>query len=831
MLIKRLSFCLVLLLCLCGTLSTLNAQDSNTKFPKISMVSYMGWLPTSYNSSGIGHPTDFPVMSLLEKDGSIPNQDRRNLVAYGNELKLLADHGWDCMLADFLFFEESHFNRQIGITRGMLNAADDFNLRESFKIAPFFETKGGKSGKDPAFLASGLIQYLKEVGNHPRHLKIDGRPVLMFYGGDARKAEDWKTVIDLVHAQGYKPFWIYEHGGLLPALYGRFKPEETAGFGGLFDGAYNFGASGLEAATGMVTSLRKAYANDKTGRYVGGTIWPGYLSDRANNRNFISPRHTEFLRTVWEKTLTQKPDFLQWSTWNDYHESTSLSCTYSQLTSRMEISQRYLARYFDRAIPASDDGLPQSVLSYRKTLSSYEPVRVEFLPLPTSNVTGKARLMVSLHDGAGKIIATQHSDWLDLAAMSPWLWTYENGINRGDSCVIRVRASLELADGKRLDFANLPDIAVVRGVSYTDQLYYNVPLHRMADSSRSLRMLVNGIDGADGKAAMHEGVRVIDYKLTGDAGKAEVTSMCNGHLLRFLAPLDVTGAEAVSPGQGDRPIVLRKRDANVSGAYCDWRKPMSRDGEDYYAALVQFADGKWAYSPTVWSTPSTDYDDTSVLWSFVPQGKNQTSFEDWSGHEAPAVLMGQGKLAFDAQANNLSWLKLDGKQVLSAPLSYAPNGPMSVDVIIKPKSADRTNVICYQRGAQMSLIIRPDGLLEARRLPANRSHPDPLVKINSQSRLLAGQAYHVVVTYDGAKLSMYLNGQLQSQRPCDGTRSTERCTIGGNIVDGVSKEIDDIEVSGGFEGNMLRMHVITGAWTPQQVQQRFERAQLLGLWK
>ena len=827
MFFNRLSICLCILIGFAAAITNINAQP-DTKFPKTTMVSYMGWLPTSYNSSGISHPTDFPVMSLLDRDGSVPPQSKRGMVAYGNELKLLSDHGWDCMLADFLFFDESHIKRQIGTTRAMLNAVDYFELPQNFTIATFFETKGGKSGRDPQFLADGLIQYLKEVGDHPRHLKINGRPVMLFYSGDARKAEDWKIVIDKIHAAGFNPFMIYEHGGLMPALYGRFDPSKKTGLGELFDGSYNFGASGLEAATNMITSLRKAYPNDKAGQYVGGTIWPGYLSDRANNRNFISPRHTEFLRSVWEKTLIQKPDFLQWSTWNDYHEATSLSCTYSQLTSRMQISQRYLARYHNKPIPASEDGKPQSVLSYRKTLSSHEPVIVEFLPLPASNVSGKAKLTVTLLGGDNKVLAKQSSEALDLSVMSPWNWTFEQGADRSHSRVIRVRAMLELSDGKQIDYANLPDIAVVHGVSYTDQLYYNVPLHQLADNSRSLRILVNGVDGADGNPALHEGVRVIDYTVAADhADKAQVSAMRNGHILRFMAPLDYDGAYSVSPGQGDRPIVLRKRQENTTSGYCDWRKPKTRDGEDYYAAVVQFADGKWAYSPTVWTVPSTDYDQTSVLWSFVPQSKNVVGFPDLSGHEVSTQLRGEGELSFDRLSNNLAMLKLNGKQILSAPLDYAPNGPMSVDVVFSPSSVDRTSVICYQRGAQLSLVIRPDGLLEARRLPEKRAHPNPHVKVISQSKLQAGNFYNVVVTYDGTKLSMYLNGQLQSQRPCVGTRSSERCTIGGNIVDGASKEVDDIQVEGGFAGHLLRMHVIAGAWSAEEIKQRYTRMMLM----
>ncbi|MBL4702352.1 MAG: hypothetical protein JKX85_13945 [Phycisphaeraceae bacterium] len=188
-------------------------------------------------------------------------------------------------------------------------------------------------------------------------------------------------------------------------------------------------------------------------------------------------------------------------------------------------------------------------------------------------------------------------------------------------------------------------------------------------------------------------------------------------------------------------------------------------------------------------------------------------------------------MTFDVLPGNGRMLKFNGKQILQTQLDYAPNGPMSVDVVIRPQKVGQTSVICYQRGAQVSLIIRPDGLLEARRLPELRSHPNPHVTVQSQSRLELGHFYHVITTYDGKVLSLYLNGQLQSQSPCIGTRSTERCLVGGNIVDGASKDIDELEIDGGFVGQMLRMHVIAGAWTPPQVKQRYERAKLLPFWK
>ena len=134
----RFRFSILTVICLfLSGLSTSKTFAQAKEYPTHTMVSYLGWLPSSFNSQGIGHPTDFPVMSLLDRDGNVVSPENRNLIGVGQELKILSDHGWDCMLADFLFFTESHIKRHIGLTRRMLNAADLFELPEHFKIAPF----------------------------------------------------------------------------------------------------------------------------------------------------------------------------------------------------------------------------------------------------------------------------------------------------------------------------------------------------------------------------------------------------------------------------------------------------------------------------------------------------------------------------------------------------------------------------------------------------------------------------------------------------------------------------------------------------------------------
>ena len=61
------------------------------------------------------------------------------------------------------------------------------------------------------------------------------------------------------------------------------------------------------------TTDYKAWAKGlKAAGYVGATLWPGYLSDRPYNRNFIDHDGTAFLRNVWSRTREASPAFLHW---------------------------------------------------------------------------------------------------------------------------------------------------------------------------------------------------------------------------------------------------------------------------------------------------------------------------------------------------------------------------------------------------------------------------------------------------------------------------------------------------------------------------------------
>src|SRR5690606_26597839 len=204
--------------------------------------------------------------------------------------------------------------------------------------------------------------------------------------------------------------------------------------------------------------------------------------------------------------------FIHFTTWNDFHEATTLDPSYSTLTSRLEISQVYLDRYFDRPSTVEPVDRPRAVLSYRKAIYPGEPLSFELLPLPSPGMPERGRWTIEIVDDHGRLVAQETSGFVSMDAMTPWVWEPEVAVDRGRTRALRIRASVELADGRMADYRHLPDVAIVPPVSVVDSLFYHVPLHRLSQAEDPpLRLLVNG-QGPGVEPARHEGVRQVSIE-------------------------------------------------------------------------------------------------------------------------------------------------------------------------------------------------------------------------------------------------------------------------------------------------------------------------------
>ncbi|WP_052361839.1 LamG-like jellyroll fold domain-containing protein [Geminisphaera colitermitum] len=806
---------------------------------KEAITCYLPWFPADLTALGYQRQNDFPAVPLRTDAGFDVLKD---------EIRLMAAHGLTAVNTDILFFTPERVRAGLTTFKRVLTLVREIRAEgfADFRMLPFIELK------DIPLTVAGALYMLERFGDDPAWLRSHdtddprGRPVFQTYHHSVHvqlTPEKWTELVEGVAAGGRDSFWIYGFAGIKPAL-GNVAPEEARRIIPATDAVYHFGGSSLTASSGIARQVREKFSGLRPNLTVGGSVHVGYYSARTYSRNFISPRHTAELREQWAYLQSGAPDFVHLTTWNDWNEATTFCPSFSDLGSRLAIMQRYLAGWFGRPLPTGRDGVPEIVLSYRKSLYPGEPLRVEVLPLPTSNGAKKVRCEIVVTDAAsGRVVMRETSpdfSTTSLDAMKAWYaQSAEPLASDLAPGVLRV-AVRALTENGEIRYHHLPDIVVSETENYNDQLFYNVPLHRLAGPERSLALRINGSESASAKATGN-GLYAVDYELSGPGSAgASVAGMKRGHLMRFLAPLDRDGAEVVDLNK--RVTLTPSADAtkqrrSVVESAARWT-PAER-GPDYFAVLARFEDGTWAYSPTVLVAPPVPSPALVADWVFAGLkpalmgnvaglDKPKNVIEDRSLYRNELTLPEKNGLKFvdlPGSGGTARAMQFDGQTLLKAAEDTAGNGPLTVEVIFRPGQTGRHEVICWQRGAQAGLVMEKTGHLKLSRLPELRAYPDPFVEVRSRKPLAPDRFHHVVAVYDGVALTLWLNGERQESKPCLGTRSTEGFAIGGNSAGKVgAATVDGMPGEGFFTGQLVKLTVYGRGLPPQAISQLHQAA-------
>ncbi|PAW77505.1 MAG: hypothetical protein B9S32_10940 [Verrucomicrobia bacterium Tous-C9LFEB] len=795
-------------------------------FPKSAIACYLPWFPADYTSLGYQRQYDFPVIPL--------STDPANDV-FTAQLQEMAQHGVGVVEADMVFFTPDRVRAAITLFKTMLDSVEK-NGPKGMKVLPFLELK------DIPLTVAGALYMEDRLGTNPHWLRAGKRPIFLTYHHAEHMAmtpDKWRQLLESMAAGGADTYWVYNFEGLQPAIYGTVNKTLATNIMEVTDGAYHFGGSSLMESAHFTGNMRRDFSAKQPTVAIGAALHPGYYSARTYNRNLISPRHTAELREQWKLVSAAKPDFLHLTTWNDWNEATNFCPGFGDLGARLEIVQRFLADYLQTPLPEGNPDEPEAVLSYRKALYPGEPLTIELLPLPTKSGPAQSRWKIEIGTQAGRKLLSAECPALDQTRMEPWITTAKLPADLEPSQTLKVTLTCETGEKFKKSYSHLPDIALLDPITYGDQLYYSIPVHRLASSGKSVSLLVNG---ATAPEARGNGLYAVTYQVTGGSAKTVVAGMKRGHLMRFLAPLNVSGAEV---GELNRQVELKPETSSpVKRTSSEWqpRWTSAERGPDYFAAVAQFEDGTWAYSPTVFVT--SPIDERRIIADWVFSGPKPALMGNVKGLDQPAnILMDrsiyrndlplptEGTSRFVTLPGNGRAYQFDGKTVLKAAEDAAGNGPLTVEVLFRLSENRRNQVLCMQRGAQINLMVEADGSLTAQRLPENRKHPNPFVKVRSRDKLEADRFYHVTCAFDGEEIRLYLNGKLQGNAKCPGTRSTEGFFIGGTVGSAaVVKEIDGVAADGGFTGQMVRFTLFGQALGEEEIQRLYTTAQLLPFW-
>lgn len=833
---------------------------------KEAIACYIPWFPADFTALGYQRQNDFPVIPLRVG----PGYD-----VLAQELRTMAENGVTAVSTDIVFFTPERVRAGIVTFKKFLHTMRSAHLGE-LRAVPFVELKNipmtvaaalymmDRFGEDPAWLRTG------ERGDP------DGRPVFLTYHHPVHvkmTPELWTSLVEGVRKGGRDSYWIYNFDGLTPALHGRVDRAEADAIMPVSDAVFHFGGASLGASAGFTRFIRESYSSKYPDVAVGASIHVGYYAARTYSRNFISPRHTAELREMWALAEQGKPDFIHLTTWNDWNEATTFCPSFSDAGSRLEITGRLLAGYLGKPLPEGKPGVPELVLSYRKSIYPGEPLRLEVLPLPTQNSARlrDVRCEVVVTDAASdRVVVRGTSPALSMTvdaardAMRPWyldtdgpalLADAENktGVPLVAPGVLRVAVRAFVGD-REIRYHHLPDIVVCEPEGSNDQLFYSVPLHRLAGPERSVRIEINSNGNERRHMATGSGLLGVRYEISGtDAESTLVAGMKRGHMIRFLAPLTADGAEVV---ELNRPVNLTPCSESMTSTTLNssgrvsrgvvessgrWTK--SERGVDYFSALAFFDDETWAWSPTILVQPPVPAE--SVLAEWVFSGPKPALMGNVAGLDKPLPIIEDRSLyrqdiqlpaktgaSFVSLRGNGRALQFDGKTFLKAEPDVAGNGPVSIEILFSPGQRGRHETLCWQRGAQAGLMIDADGFLVGARLPELRQYPRPFVEVRGKHPLEAGRFYHAVVQFTGTALELWLDGELQESKPCVGTRSTEGFSIGANSAGkAVVATVDEMPSEGFFTGRIARLAVYGRSLSAQVVDELYRGASQLPFFK
>jgi hypothetical protein len=797
---------------------------------KCVMMNVLGWLPSEKFSAHFAKDAfDFPILSV--QDGLV------------GQVNTLGDHGVDVVLLDFLGAKRpSMVGVQFDMQDNWLNAIRQSRYPQ-MRFAPFWEydTGGanpyhgkvgiGSDDLDSAadFVATIMAYHANRYRDDKELYRLQGRPVDFLYNSMIfNKPSFWADVTDRIHAMiGRSPILSLGPGGLPMTLNAEFDPEFFHAFTDrYFDSVFVFNLWGPTADVFPGKIIDHYRNRDKTVQVVG-TAVPGYWSVRHNMQSIVPARFTERLRESLSGSLAADVDGIHVTTWNDFWENTQFCPSFSFLDSRLEILQALTAPWKDITEPAITD-CPRAILSYNKVAYPGETLDMELYVLPgadgiDASITAKLEVTDTVTNNiifTGDIGPVAPGKALRLSEAHDRITVLSDAPS---SLAIRVTLT---CNGRNNTISNMPQIAVLpTEFLKRDLLYYSIPLHHMASTQRQAELNINGqtsrIVQADGLCAY----RLEDVTEPG----IDFAVMCNSRSVRLMAPLTQAGAEYF-PGRASNIELVPNAyeyfldSSSDQGAHASvpaiqnpakarTHYPLRTGGWSYYAALVRYPDGKYAYTPTVWVKQGMAHG-PQLVGSYVFDDIQNGLLLDRSPYLRDIPWEPKAKSNMTMLRPDLPVIKWDDKSpLINLPIDFIPSTAASLECVFRIDEASGELPLLAQAGNSKQLDLRVDA---SRRLVLTRqSDVNKPIAITSPP-LQTDHVYHAVAVFNGTQLTLYLDGKPVGSVPCQGGRTSEGTWLGsfGNAR---------------FCGVILRMNVYNGALNQQQVTAMVGLLRLLNL--
>ncbi len=285
----------------------------------------------------------------------------------------------------------------------------------------------------------------------------------------------------------------------------------------VFDGERSFDADFFRKYIARI--IREVYAEPEfKDKLLSVAVGMGHDNTYAGTQR-DSSNGTKTLRDSITCALVLDPDFLTFFEWDEWNENTGVRPTFwNSFAARRVVRAMKAAAEGRPAEPplAGDDiGVPNLIVSFRKTLALGDCLRIEVLSVPDAAAHGTAEVALKLRDEDGNLLETFEPARLDLEKMDERRFKWDSA-RAGDACAVQFDLEVT-AGGVRRRYGGLP-FAEIRATANWDRKWVLMPLRDVLHGAACEVSPAGSRDGAVRIRVKATAPRVLDRVDVTDGG-------------------------------------------------------------------------------------------------------------------------------------------------------------------------------------------------------------------------------------------------------------------------------------------------------------------------